>query len=330
MGLCPGTRKGVGFMKNKNTTRFKLLALTACIMVVFLLATGCGSEKEDVLAKVNGENITRLQMDDVVKMVQLYTPDIDAMMEEEGFKEYLEETFLQMLVDNTLIKQEIKRLNLELDEADLEEAYMTVRSQLVAERYDSEAELDQRMKDLKLTEESVKELLSGEVAANTLFEYLLKDLTDEDVRIFAQENELLLEKASLKVHHILLETEEEALEALKRVRQGEDFNEVAAELSTDPSAATNQGLLGTVYEGQPGWDTDFLAGAFALEAGEISEPVESQYGWHVIFVEEKYASYTKDFEEEKEELRSYKEQEIISEYLEDLWENSEIQFAPFE
>lgn len=315
-------------MKSTNTTRFGIL-LTACMIVVMLLVTGCGGEKEEVLAEVNGEKITRHQMDDVVKMVQLYTPDIDEMMGQEGFQEYLEETFLQMLVDNTLIKQELKRLNLELDEAELEEAYMTVRTQLIATVYGSEEELDQRMQDLNLTVESIKELLSDEVSANTLFEYLVKDLTDEDVRIFAEENELLLEKESIKAHHILLETEEEALEALERVRQGEDFNEVAAELSTDPSAATNQGLLGTIYEGQPGWDTDFLAGAFVLEAGGISEPVESQFGWHIIFVEERYAGYTKDFEEEKEEIRGIKEQEIIADYLEEVRDNSVIQFPPF-
>lgn len=317
-------------MKSTNTTRFKLLTFLLCMMFVFLLLTGCGSGKVEVLAKVNGEEITRLHMDDVVKMVQLYTPDIDEMMAEEGFKEYLEETFLQMLVDNTLIIQEIKRLDLEIAEADLEEAYTKVRLQLITERYGSEEGLDERMQDLKLTEESIKELLSGEVAATTLFAYLFKDLTDEDVRIYAEENDLLVEQASIVVHHILLKTEEEALEALKRVREGgEDFNEVAAELSTDPSAATNKGFLNTVYEGQPGWDADFLAAAFAMEAGEISEPVETQFGWHIIFVEERYPSYTKDFAEVKEELREHKEQEIIHDYLEELWENSDIQFPPF-
>ncbi len=313
-------------MKNMRNTRGKFVVLAACLVIAALLFTGCGGDKVDVLAEVNGEEITRQQLDDVLKMVRLVTPDVDAMLEDESFREYFEETFLRMLVDNALIRDALESEGLQVDEAEMEEVHTAFYSQLTADLYGSEEELDKRLQDLKLTEDVIKELLRGEVAANVLFAHLLADLTDEDVRIFAEEYGLLQVDDSVMAHHILLETEEEALEALERIRGGEDFNAVAEELSTDMTAEVNRGLLGEIFKNDPRWDADFKAGAFALQAGEISEPVHTQFGWHVIWVEEKSDGYLKDFETEKERLRLDKEEMIINSYFDELWETADIQY----
>lgn len=84
------------------------------------------------------------------------------------------------------------------------------------------------------------------------------------------------------VRHILVEDQETAEEVIGRLDAGESWNSLAVEYSTDESNKNNGGDLGWIGPNDS-YDPDFLDGAFALdELGQISEPVQSQFGWHII------------------------------------------------
>jgi len=85
--------------------------------------------------------------------------------------------------------------------------------------------------------------------------------------------------------HILVETEEEALAIKERLEAGETFEDLAAELTTDPGSGQGGGDLGWFTEED--MVTPFAEAAFTLEIGEISDPVETQFGWHIIEVLER-------------------------------------------
>ena len=131
------------------------------------------------------------------------------------------------------------------------------------------------------------------------------------------------QKPEEEVHarHILLPTEEEAKAALARVKGGEDFGKVADELSKDPGA---QG-------GDLGWFTkermvpEFADAAFKLKPGEISEPVKSQFGWHVIKVEEKRSKPFPELETVKDQVSRYVMQKAQSEMITKLREAAKIE-----
>src|SRR5262249_51431 len=93
------------------------------------------------------------------------------------------------------------------------------------------------------------------------------------------------QKPETEVHarHILVPTENEAKAALQGVRNGEDFGKVATELSKDPGS--EGGDLGFFTRDK--MVPEFADAAFKLEVGQISEPVKSQFGWHIIKVEAK-------------------------------------------
>jgi parvulin-like peptidyl-prolyl isomerase len=82
--------------------------------------------------------------------------------------------------------------------------------------------------------------------------------------------------------HILVETEAEAQEIYERLQDGEDFAAVAAEASKDTASGANGGDLG--WFGRGAMVPEFEKVAFALEVGEISEPVQSEFGYHIIQV----------------------------------------------
>jgi peptidyl-prolyl cis-trans isomerase C len=123
-----------------------------------------------------------------------------------------------------------------------------------------------------------------------------KKLYDETVKAMKPEQEV-------RARHILVETEDEAKKVAARVKGGEDFAKVVGEVSKDPGSKTDGGDLGFFTKDrmvQP-----FAEAAFKLEPGQISDPVKSQFGWHVIKLEEKRTKPLPSFDEMKEQVESY-------------------------
>ena len=84
----------------------------------------------------------------------------------------------------------------------------------------------------------------------------------------------------IKCSHILVQKQSEAIAILDRIRQGEKFGKLARELSVDSGSAKQDGNLG--YFGRGKMVKEFETVAFKLEVGKISEPVKTQYGYHII------------------------------------------------
>ena len=106
-------------------------------------------------------------------------------------------------------------------------------------------------------------------------------------------------EAEVHARHILVKTEEEAKDLVKQLKAGADFNELAKK-SSDSSNAHSGGDLGYFSRGQ--MVKSFEDAAFALEPGQVSDPVKSEFGWHVIKVEDKRNRPVPSFEEVKDQI----------------------------
>ncbi len=116
--------------------------------------------------------------------------------------------------------------------------------------------------------------------------------------------------------HILVTSEKAAQEVLVELRKGADFAAVAKAKSTDGSARDG-GDLG--FFGRGDMVAEFSDAAFAMKAGEVSKaPVKTQFGWHIIKVEERRMSPAPSFDESKEQLRTELSQEMVGEVVDAL------------
>lgn len=149
------------------------------------------------------------------------------------------------------------------------------------------------------------------------------DVTDEELK-----EQYNIESKTVSARHILVETEDEAKKVLERLNNGEDFAKVAKEVSTDTTSAEKGGDVGEVNPDQ--FVREFTVAAYQLEKDEISEPVQSQYGYHIIQATEvKAKKDVKSFEEMKPELTETVKQtkitaEIVQEAMDDAVEKANI------
>jgi peptidyl-prolyl cis-trans isomerase C len=121
------------------------------------------------------------------------------------------------------------------------------------------------------------------------------DVTEKEVKDFYQNNmSMFIEEESVRAKHVLVENLEEANKVLKEIKSGLSFEDAAQKYSNCPSKAQG-GELGTFSRGR--MVPEFEKAAFELEVGVISEPVETQFGYHLIKVEEKIAPNLKPLKE---------------------------------
>ena len=99
----------------------------------------------------------------------------------------------------------------------------------------------------------------------------------------------------VRARHILVPTEDEAKAILAEIKKGTDFAELAKQKSKDPGAAAEGGDLGYFTKEQ--MVPEFAEAAFKLDKGQVSEPVKTQFGWHIIKVEDKRTKPVPEFEQ---------------------------------
>src|SRR5690606_33682169 len=104
----------------------------------------------------------------------------------------------------------------------------------------------------------------------------------------------------VKASHILVEDEETANEVLEKINAGEDFGQLAKEYSTDESNKDSGGELG--YFGKGKMVEEFDEAVFAMEVGDISETVETSFGFHIIKLEDKVEAKEAVYEEVEKEI----------------------------
>lgn len=117
-----------------------------------------------------------------------------------------------------------------------------------------------------------------------------KGIYDDKVKMIPAEDEV-------DARHILVDSEEKAKEVVDKIGKGEDFSKLAVEYSNDPGSKAQGGKLGYFSKGQ--MVKEFEEAAFALKKGEVSKPVKTQFGWHIILVDDRRTKPVPTYDEVK-------------------------------
>jgi peptidyl-prolyl cis-trans isomerase C len=131
-----------------------------------------------------------------------------------------------------------------------------------------------------------------------------KAVTDQSMHeLYTETVKNLKPEPEIRASHILVETEDQAKDIVKKLKAGEDFAKLAKELSKDPGSGQQGGDLGFFTKER--MVPEFSAAAFALDIGQISDPVKSQFGFHIIKVMEKREKPVPTFDEVKDQIEQF-------------------------
>ncbi|UCE80208.1 MAG: peptidylprolyl isomerase [Nitrospiraceae bacterium] len=146
-------------------------------------------------------------------------------------------------------------------------------------------------------------------------------VSDQEIRDFFESHQAEFSAPhEIKASHILVKTEEEAKQVLQRLKEGERFSEVAKAVSIDTASAVKGGDLGYFSRGQ--MVPEFEDAAFHLNTGEVSDPVKTPFGYHIIKVLDVKTGPAVEFEKVKDmivqKITSDKQKTVFDTYIEDI------------
>jgi peptidyl-prolyl cis-trans isomerase C len=172
----------------------------------------------------------------------------------------------------------------------------------------------------KFEDEAIRQVFLNRLVKSKITDDAVKAKYDADLKAHPPQDEV-------KVAHILVKTEAEANDVLADLKKGTDFAKEAKDKSIDKGSAVNGGDLG-MYFSQNGGEVvqPFADAAFALKNGEVSvKPVQTQFGWHIIKVEDRRKQTPPSFDQQKDQLRQQMAEDVVQAEVKDLRSKAKVE-----
>jgi parvulin-like peptidyl-prolyl isomerase len=320
----------------------RLVALLAAL-VLGAAAAGCGGDDDDsasadvpadAIAVVGDREIPKTEYDRLLTQAQATYEAREQDFPEAGTPEFaqLRNALVRSLVEQAQFEIAAEELDVTVTDEELDKRLDELKQQFFdgdEQKYKDELEKQ------GLTEEQVLKDLRTRMLSEKIFEEVTSEVevTDADIQAYYEENKSQFETpASREVRHILVKSKAKADDIHGQLENGGNFAKLAKQFSEDP-ASKNEGGKFTAQKGATVAPFDKVA--FELETGELSEPVRTQFGWHIIeAVGDIEEATTQPLSEVKESISTTlleeKKNQRINDWIEELQDRfaDQISYAP--
>jgi peptidyl-prolyl cis-trans isomerase C len=279
---------------SKRTWGMKFMTLAALALLSLPVVSGCskdsGSSSQSAAANPDDPTIVRVNGVEI-RQSDLTLAEEDLGSELQGPPDQKREQLISYLSDIVLVSQEADKRKM-ADDPEFKRRQALMRNKLLM------GALLQAHGKAAATEEEMRKIY------------------EEQVKPMGAEEEV-------HARHILVETEDEAKAIVEQIKGGADFATLAKEKSKDTGSAGEGGDLGYFVKGR--MVPEFAEVAFKMYPGQVSNPVKTQFGWHVIKVEDKRSRPVPEFDQVKPQIEAYLARRAQTELVAQLRESAKVE-----
>lgn len=310
----------------------KIIFIFLLIFLIFISGIIVHAEKQipdNVLVSVNGEIITidfyqEYLTREIARLEQAYKTKFSDTENSDQLN-LIKKQIIEQILKNEILRQTALEFGLEVSTVEIEKELNSIMA-----NYTDKETFNMILEKAKYSLDALKYDIMLKLSFNKIADYFGKDveIADEELEEYYQTNiDQFSEEEKIRPSHILVDSLEEAQAVLEKLDNGVEFGELAKNYSTCPSSE-HGGDLG--YVTSTSVVPKFYEAAKLLKIGQISEPIETQFGWHIIKVVEKKEAVVHKFTDIKENLSQLllvkKKSNKALEYLTTNYDNAEIQF----
>jgi foldase protein PrsA len=257
------------------------------LIIAGIMAFAMISSTDKTMASIDGEKINKDELYDA--LVAGYGADT-----------------LDLLITNKLVELEAEKAGIKIKDDEIQKEI-----DVMVESYGDEKSLKEQLEASGSSMEALKKDIVVYLQTKKLVEPRIT-VTDEEISTYFEDNKDTFAQAEqVEASHILVEDEKTAKKVAKEIADGGDFAKLAAEYSTDTETADNGGSLG--YFGKGDMVEEFENVAFDLDINKVSDPVKSEYGYHIIKVTGKKEAKKANLEDSKDVIK----ETLLSERLQE-------------
>jgi foldase protein PrsA len=294
-------------------------------MLTLVAVAGCGGNGKvpaDAVAVVDGTKINRSDYNQIVAQAKKSYKNQKRDFPKAGSQEFqtLKNQVVQFLVQREQFEQKAKGLDVKITDKQIDARLAQIQKQYFG---GDKKKFEKQLKDQGLTEAQVRKDIRSQIVSEKIFAEVTGNVkvTDKQVEDYYNKNKSQYSQPeSREVRHILVKTKAKADDIYNQLKGGADFAALAKKYSQDTGSKANGGKL-TISKGQT--VAPFDQTAFLLKTNEISKPVKTEFGYHVIqpIGEVKPAKVTplKEVQDSiRQQLAQTKKNEAMTKWVEDL------------
>ena len=306
----------------KKLKRLILIGLAALISVNMV---GCGN---DTIAKINDVKISKDEYNKIASF--LYATGYVQEDKNKG----INNDILSFIIDNEVAYQDAQRENITVEDKDVNEKYEDLKETLK-----SNSVYKTKLDEVGINDDFLKSQVKKDLIVSKYKENFMKNIkiNDNEIKTYYDNHKDEFTKEEVRASQILISTlddnnnvvnqeqkeklKDKAEDILEKLKNNEDFAILAKEYSDDKNSGKDGGDLG--YFSKEDKNIDFTNPVFKLEKDQLSDIIETEYGYHIVKVTDN-KSVTKTLEESKEDIKNKILNQKYTQHIDSLYKNGKI------